>query len=112
MIENPSYTAIFPMGAYYQGDTISPFTVKIERDSDLAVVVPLSVCAQVKNQFGEVVHDYDAKIDPSGLISIPCVKADWRPGDYSLGVKYTLAGGFERTYVMGDLTIIKAPTKC
>ena len=112
MSKKPSYTMDFPRRPYWCGDTVDGFTLQLSNSADSAAVIPISVCAQIKDESGKVVYTYTPDIFPDGRVVFEDVVASWVAGEYTFDVEYTMGGGKKRTYVRGTLPIRGDVSKC
>lgn len=111
MSRTPSYTIEFPRPAYWRGDVVDGFELRLTNEAG-DPLRPLSVCCQIKGEDGKVVYEYKPRSAPDGTVSFEDVVADWLAGYYTFDIEYTLGGGKKRTYVRGSLTIRQDISQC
>lgn len=63
----PQYTYIHDRPVIYRGDTLPPMAVKLERE-DGKKIIPVFACAQIRSPFGDVVYDYDVRLEDGRVV--------------------------------------------
>ena len=111
-----TYTATYNLPSIKRGDTLDPWSVKATVRETGAPLVPLSVCAQLRDERGRVVIPLPHGIAPDGtvtLLGLPAqATAGLKAGLYRYDVEYTLTGGRVRTYLQGALDIQEDVSQC
>ena len=114
----PDYSGQYNRRGIYRGDTLKPLTILVETDAQPPVpIVPVAVCAQLRNDRGKLVHTFATVINAvTGEVTIDGVPSmvtrGWRVGQYVYDVQYMLADGTVRTYLHGTLTISEDVSQC
>ena len=111
-----TYTATYNLPSIKRGDTLDPWSVKATVRETGEPLVPLSVCAQLRDGRGRVVIPLPHGIAPDGTVSLrglyAATTAGLKPGTYRYDVEYTLSGGRVRTYLQGTLDIQEDVSQC
>jgi hypothetical protein len=108
----PSYTYRHDRPAVWNGDTLKAVQFKIMYEATLIPIVPNSVCAQIRDKYGKILHTYDVEIYPDGAVVLPDVLADWKAVDGFYDVEYRLDNDINRTFFTGTVTVLKDVSKC
>ena len=111
-----AYTATYNLPSIKRGDTLDPWSVKATARETGTPLVPLLVCAQLRDMRGRVVIPLPHGIAPDGtvtMLELPAqVTAGLKVGLYRYDVEYTLPGGRVRTYLQGTLDIQEDVSQC
>lgn len=101
-----SYEERRDFDAIWAGDTLDAVTFQ-------RAEVPVSVCAQIRSQFGTLMHTWAAEIDPDGTITLPMVQTQgWPVAIYKYDLEYRLADGKVRTFYGGNITLVGHGSSC
>lgn len=105
-----TYTGVHNRPSYKRGDTVGGMTLVVRDRETRDPIVPVSVRAQLRNQYGKLAYTFDTAIDLStGVVSlypIPATASEkFAVGVYGYDVEYTLANGRVVTYLQGTLDI-------
>ncbi len=96
----------------FQGDTLDGLVFKMF-DKDSEVIVPESICAQMRGPNGQLVHEFITSIDPDGTCKVSGLETqETPPGKYVYSVRVKMFNGRVRNYIHGSITIISVPTRC
>lgn len=103
--------ASWDMGDYYRGDTIPSFSITIKDKESGVPIIPESVCTQIRNGAGSLVHEYSPEIDiETGKIVMgdisSTITSTFKPARYIFDVQYTTSDEVVTTYLKGSLTIL------
>lgn len=102
-----SYEEIRDLDNHWVGDTIR--AIDFVRDE-----TPISICAQIRDKFGKLMHEWVAEIDAvARTVTLPQVQTrGWKVGTYDYSVKYHLAaGGKIRTFYSGSVKLVNRAPK-
>lgn len=111
---NTQYTYIHDRPVIYRGDTLPPMAVKLEHE-DGRKIIPVFVCAQIRSQFGDVVYDYDARLEDGRVVleSIPGSDTAGFPiGRLLYDIEYRLESGDTHTFIRGSIHILEDVSRC
>lgn len=110
----PDYTYIHDRPVIYRGDTLPPMAVRLEQE-DGQKIVPVFVCAQIRSQFGEVVYDYDVRLEDGRVVLDAIsgsVTAGFPIGKLLYDIEYRLENGDTHTFICGSITILEDVSRC
>ena len=110
------YTATYNIPAIKRGDTMDPFRFTV-KDKLGAVIIPSSVCCQVRDSLGKLIITLPTDVDSStGTVKVGGLHAQvtrtLKAGDYIYDVEFTSPEGRVRTYLEGAFTIIEDVSRC
>ena len=111
----PKYTYTHNRGSYWRGDTIPPMAIKLERECDGEIVMPLSVCAQIRNKHGRLLYEYTPRVEGDRIVLdeiLGCVTHDFTVGVHFYDVEYRFEGGISHTYINGTIEILEDISRC
>lgn len=111
------YTAHYNKKSVYRGDTIDGMNVTIRNTEDDSPIIPIAICAQLRNRMGKLAYQFEYEINPStGTVHIlpvpPSITAHFSPGVYKYDIEYTLLSGRVRTYLSGEIEILGDVSRC
>lgn len=111
----PKYTGEWNRGDVYKGDTIKEFTITLLGRFDRKPVTPVSVCCQLKDRNGNILHTY-APVINGARVTFPRIDGE-DTRDFNIGVcvfdvEYTLPDGVVRTYLKGKQRILEDVSRC
>lgn len=111
------YTAIYNRKPIYRGDTLDPLRITITDDIAEAHLIPVALCVQIRNSSGKLVTQVGTSVDvETGQVLIeavpPEVTRTFFPGVYRYDVEYTMPDGRVRTYVSGEITVLRDVSVC
>jgi hypothetical protein len=108
----PKYTYEHNRNPVWNGDTLKAVQFKIMDKETFLPIVPNSVCAQIRDKYGKILHTYDVEIYPDGTVVLPDVLADWKQVDSFYDVEYNMDDNINRTFFTGTVTVLKDVSKC
>lgn len=111
-----SYTAHWDMKDTKRGDTIKGFALTLSKLIGGDVIIPTSVCCQIRGKGDSLVYSYPVVIQPSGRLVFPRIEPEitreMSAGVYKYDVEFTLPDGEVRTYLSGSLRITEDVSRC
>lgn len=104
------------MRAIKRGDTLDGFSIVLNNPDTGDLILPDSVCCQLKSSFGTVAHTFKTTIDPvTAVIVFDGMSKDetreLKPAVYKFDIEF-LIDGRSRTYVQGTLTVEEDQSQC
>lgn len=111
----PKYTYTHDRGSFWRGDSIPAMSLKLEREADDEIILPLSVCAQIRNKYGRLLHEYKPKIDGGRVVLDEvsgAITAGFPIGVHTYDIEYRFKGGIAHTYVNGTIEILEDISRC
>lgn len=115
-IVTPKYTYIHNRPPIWRGDTYPAMAIKLtDRDNDDKPIIPEFVCAQIRNEYGALIYNWDVIIEGDRIIldEIPReVTSKFRPGSYLYDIEYRLASGKTYTFFRGSIEIAGDVSRC
>ena len=110
------YTANYNIPAIKRGDTMDPFRFTVKNKLG-EVIIPSSVCCQVRDSRGKLVISLPTDVDSStGAVKVGGLHAQvtstLKAGDYTYDVEFTSPEGRVRTYLEGEFSVIEDVSRC
>lgn len=115
-MKKPKYTIRHDRPAIWRGDSLDPLAMSFKyANGDL--IIPESVCAQIRDKFGGLVHKYDVSInDVTGKVILERLDKEttstFPVGVLTYDVEYFMSDGSSKTYVTGELFIDSDASRC
>lgn len=108
------YTATWDMRDIIRGDTIKDVALILKDSLTGLIIVPDSVCCQIRDMQGNLIYQYDVQITAERVLlkGIPStITSTWSKGVYHYDVEYTLQG-VVRTYLKGKRRVLEDVSRC
>ena len=112
-LDRTSYTAVYPRGNYYSGDTIPGMAIRLEDDlvfDETRIIHPLIVESYIQLESQKILINNEIRED--GFVIIEPVDSEitknLTPGRYEYYIKFKLQSGSIKTYVTGYFKILRS----
>ena len=110
------YKAFLERPTIVQGDTMDGFKVTAKDQSTDQALVPSSVCIQMRDRFGKLIHTFDFTLSQDGGIIVHPVSAEetasWPVGQHKYAVRFRFQSGRVRTYLEATLSVEARTARC
>lgn len=115
-MSRPRYTKEHDRESIWRGDSLDPLAITC-RYANGDPIIPDTVCAQIRDKFGGLVHEYDVEINTtSGKVILErldkSITSTFPTGILTYDVEYFMSDGSSKTYVCGEIFIDSDESRC